>query len=125
MNETILLYNFEGTKIGQAIEEILQSLHVRCIHVQPNELQHPLGYLLQMDGFIPETKEVTPSEQEMMVIHDFSDKQIRLLLDVFKEAGIPFIPLKAVVTQNNVHWSFSYLLEHVKEECEMMTRKNA
>ena len=49
----------------------------------------------------------------MMVMAGFEDKQVDLLLQIFKEANIPFIPLKAIVTQTNVNWTFMQLIENV------------
>ena len=124
MNEIILLYNFENTKIGDAIETLLKQLGVTVKHIQKEEVNHPLGYLLGIEGFEagkPETKEM---KEEMLVIHNFSDKQINVMLELFKSAKIPFIPLKAVVTEKNVFWPFSELHEHVKEEYEMMANIN-
>lgn len=117
MNEILLLYNFENTKTGDIIETIVKQLGVTYKHIQKEEVIHPIGYLLDIEGFEAgknENNEVIGDE--MLVIHNFSDKQVQLLLELFKNANVPFIPLKAVVTENNVNWPFCQLHEHVKEE---------
>ena len=43
---------------------------------------------------------------------------------IFKEANIPFIPLKAIVTQTNVNWTFMQLLKNVKTEYMELTGMN-
>lgn len=122
MNEIVLLYNFENTKLGETIETILQQLQVTVKHIQKEEIGHPLGYLLGIQGFAAGDIKDEDLEEEMLIIHNFSDKQIQLMLEVFKNADIPFIPLKAVVTENNINWSFYDLHEHVKEEYEMVAK---
>ena len=53
---------------------------------------------------------------DMMVLAGFEDGQVDILLQIFKEANIPFIPLKAIVTKTNIDWTFKQLLENVKKE---------
>ena len=60
----------------------------------------------------------------MMVMAGFEDKQVDLLLQIFKEANIPFIPLKAIVTQTNVNWTLMQLLKNVKTEYMELTGMN-
>lgn len=123
MKETILLYNILNTPTGDAIEKIVNQLGIRIISINRDDINHSIGYLLGEDGFEPSTNKenkVIP-EEKMMIIYDFSDKQVELMLQIFKEANIEYIPLKAVVTPTNIEWSFVYLYEHVKEEYEAIS----
>lgn len=122
MKETVLLYNLQNSEKGNIISTILKQLQIEVRNVEADEILHPIGYLLTIDGYEKAKKEINDEqiEDEMLVIHNFSDQQIHLLLEVLKEAKVPLIPLKAVVTPTNVDWSFYTLYQEVKKEYEMM-----
>ena len=125
MQETVLLYNIDKTDAGKAIISILEKLNVEVIIVKSSDLMSPVGYILGVDNFERGTEALTEIPQDdMMVMAGFEDKQVDLLLQIFKEANIPFIPLKAIVTQTNVNWTFMQLLKNVKTEYMELTGMN-
>ena len=125
MQETVLLYNIDKTDAGKAIISILEKLNVEVIIVKSSDLMSPIGYILGADNFERGTGALTEIPQDdMMVMAGFEDKQVDLLLQIFKEANIPFIPLKAIVTQTNVNWTFMQLLKNVKTEYMELTGMN-
>lgn len=125
MQETVLLYNIDKTDAGKAIISILEKLNVEVIIVKSSDLMSPIGYILGADNFERGTESLTEIPQDdMMVMAGFEDKQVDLLLQIFKEANIPFIPLKAIVTQTNVNWTFMQLLKNVKTEYMELTGMN-
>ena len=125
MQETVLLYNIDKTDAGKAIISILEKLNVEVIIVKSSDLMSPIGYILVADNFERGTEALTEIPQDdMMVMAGFEDKQVDLLLQIFKEANIPFIPLKAIVTQTNVNWTFMQLLKNVKTEYMELTGMN-
>lgn len=125
MQETVLLYNIDKTDAGKAIISILEKLNVEVIIVKSSDLMSPIGYILGADNFERGTEALTEIPQDdMMVMAGFEDKQVDLLLQIFKEANIPFIPLKAIVTQTNVNWTFMQLLKNAKTEYMELTGMN-
>ena len=125
MQETVLLYNIDKTDAGKAIISILEKLNVEVIIVKSSDLMSPIGNILGADNFERGTEALTEIPQDdMMVMAGFEDKQVDLLLQIFKEANIPFIPLKAIVTQTNVNWTFMQLLKNVKTEYMELTGMN-
>lgn len=125
MQETVLLYNIDKTDAGKAIISILEKLNVRVIIIKTSDLMCPLGYILGEEGFERGTEALTEIPvDDMMVMAGFEDKQIEILLQIFKEANIPFIPLKAILTQANIHWTFNQLLKNVKREYMELTGMN-
>lgn len=125
MQETVLLYNIDKSEAGKAIISILEKLNVEIIIVKSSDLMNPLGYILGAEGFERGTEALTTIPQDdMIVMAGFEDKQIDILLKIFKEANIPFIPLKAIVTKVNVNWTFMKLLESVKNEYMELTGMN-
>lgn len=125
MQETVLLYNIDKTEAGKAMISILEKLNVKVISIKSSDLMNPIGYILGIDEFQRGSEALThiPND-DMMVMAGFEDSQVDILLQIFKEANIPFIPLKAIVTQTNVHWTFMQLLENVKNEYMELTGMN-
>lgn len=125
MQETVLLYNIDKSEAGKAIISILEKLNVKIIIVKSSDLMSPIGYILGEKGFERGTEALTTiPNDDMLVMAGFEDKQIDILLQIFKEANIPFIPLKAIVTQTNVNWTFMQLLNNVKNEYFELTGMN-
>lgn len=125
MQETVLLYNIDKTDAGKAIISILEKLNVEVKIVKTSDLMSPLGYILGYDGFERGAEALkTIPQDDMMVMSGFEDKQVDILLQIFQEANIPFIPLKAIVTQTNVNWTFMKLLNSVKAEYMDLTGMN-
>lgn len=125
MQETVLLYNIDKTEAGKAIISILEKLNVKVTIVKSSDLMNPLGYILGIDDFERGTEALkTIPQDDMMVLAGFEEKQVDILLQIFQEANIPFIPLKAIVTQTNVNWTFMQLLQNVKNEYMELTGMN-
>lgn len=125
MKETVLLYNIEKSEAGKAMISILKKMNIDVIIVKTKDLLNPIGYILGLDDYerSKEPIKVVPQD-EMMVLAHFDEKQIDILLEIFKKANIPFIPLKAMVTETNVSWPFIQLLNNVKEEYMHLTGMN-
>ena len=125
MVETVLLYNIDKTQAGKAIISILEKLNVKVIIVESCDLMNPIGYILGIEDFQRGSEALTTIPQDdMMVMAGFEEKQVDILLQIFREANIHFIPLKAIVTQTNVNWTFMQLLQNVKNEYIELTGMN-
>ena len=125
MEETVLLYNIDKTEPGKAMISILKKLDVKVVIVKTKDLMNPVGYLLGNSDYKRSTDKIKEVPQdEMMVLSGFDDKQVDVLLPIFQKANIPFIPLKAIVTETNIEWSFLQLLNNVKNEYMHLTGMN-
>ncbi|RHM59538.1 MULTISPECIES: DUF3783 domain-containing protein [Coprobacillaceae] len=125
MEETVLLYNIDKTEPGKAMISILKKLDVKVVIVKTKDLMNPVGYLLGNSDYKRSTDKIKEVPQdEMMVLSGFDDKQVDVLLQIFQKANIPFIPLKAIVTETNIEWSFLQLLNNVKNEYMHLTGMN-
>lgn len=125
MEETVLLYNIDKTEPGKAMISILKKLDVKVVIVKTKDLMNPVGYLLGNGDYKRSTDKIKEVPQdEMMVLSGFDDKQVDVLLQIFQKANIPFIPLKAIVTETNIEWSFLQLLNNVKNEYMHLTGMN-
>lgn len=125
MEETVLLYNIDKTEPGKAMISILKKLDVKVVIVKTKDLMNPVGYLLGNSDYKRSTDKIKEVPQdEIMVLSGFDDKQVDVLLQIFQKANIPFIPLKAIVTETNIEWSFLQLLNNVKNEYMHLTGMN-
>lgn len=53
-----------------------------------------------------------------------SDKQLDIILQLFRMQGIPKIPYKAMLTEHNVHYKFYQLYLSVADEYQQMSQIN-
>ncbi|MDD3028095.1 MAG: DUF3783 domain-containing protein [Erysipelotrichaceae bacterium] len=126
MKELILLVNLEGTQDGIAIGSIARNLGVEVKHLNDTDFNQEVGYLIGLESYeFDDEADVSSLEDKMMVLHNFSDEQIELFLDVCRQAEVSYIPLKAVTTPTNVQWRFVELYKNVKAEFEEMKRLHA
>ena len=62
--------------------------------------------------------------KEMLLMYHIDDetkKIIDIILEVFKNAGIPYIPYKAMLTNDNVNYTFEQLYQNVEQEYRQLT----
>ena len=52
----------------------------------------------------------------MMVMYGFTGQRLDEFLQNMRKAGLPKIPLKAIVTPHNVNWTFRQLYEELEQE---------
>lgn len=71
----------------------------------------------------PADTEVTAvsMDEEMLVMKNFTSRRMDELLMNLRKAGVPRIALKAVITEQNSHWTFWQLYRELKEEHKAMT----
>ncbi len=54
--------------------------------------------------------------RQMMVMYGFTGQRLDEFLQNMRKAGLPKIPLKAIVTPHNVNWTFRQLYEELEQE---------
>lgn len=124
MNETILLYHIDLTT-KEHIQEIASQLDIEVREIFDNQVCETMGYLLHIDGFesSSETKIPDKLDQPFLFFAYMSDKQLDLLLEIFKVKDIPYIPYKAMLTENNVVYPFYQLYRNVENEYKQISGK--
>lgn len=143
--ETVLYYNPDGGAQMAKLTGVLFRMKIRIRKVRPEETAESVGYLVGIKGF--EKKEETAESagivkiaeaaeadnagephvipEQMMVLCNLSDGRLSELLDQMKKAGVPRIPLKAVVTPTNCTWSFFELYKEIKAEHDTLKQAEA
>ena len=57
-------------------------------------------------------------EEQMLVLHQFTERRLDQLLFQLRKAGVPKIELKAIVTEQNSRWTLYQLYEELRKERE-------
>ena len=117
-----LLYNFNDPDRLRLIRRYLNRAKVTTQIVTAPEFLHPLGYLFKIPGFQPSSGFNLGANfsDEMLVLKDFSSKQMDDFLAFFREEQIPSVALKAMLTPVTQHWSSVQLHDELAKEHKMM-----
>ena len=124
MQPIVLLYNLAGQRLKQ-IELLAACLGVRARLVPPGDYGRPLGSLcgLPSDGGGAQGL-WNEFGEEMLVMAFFTPETMRRFLDSFRQAGLPSVRLKAVLTETNRSWNSCALrAELLKEEAAFRAAK--
>ncbi len=116
--EQVLLYQFRDEKKLSEIRQVLKKLHVKS-RVLPEEAhREKIGFLLGMKGFreAESGAETFAFPHEVMVFHNIRGKRLDEVLGSLKDAGIPSVKFKAVVTPFNTLWTLQRLCETMQRE---------
>ena len=121
MIETILLYNIKGQPYTPQLKTILLKMGIRIKVIAPEDYSKKIGEILGLDtNPSAQPPAVAPSQSiddEMMVMYNFIEPRLNLLLAELRKANIK-IPLKAVVTPHNSNWTSYELHAELSEERE-------
>lgn len=145
--EIVLLYRFRDTEIGRQLHGVAARMGILCKVVEENQTEDTLGALLKLPGFAAETNRAEDGKSEsaesedtasknretesgqaaltrqVMVMHGFTRGRLEEFLQNMRKAGMPIIPLKAIVTPQNVNWTFRSLYEELEKEDEAMRKR--
>ena len=113
----ILLFHIEPDKAKQ-IEAICRPLKIQVSKIHPYSYSQKLGYLADISGFNRENTTYTGPEfpSEMLVFSGMDSDLVDTFLAKYKEASIPPIGLKAIVTPHNVFWNAIDLYKELFKE---------
>ena len=65
-----------------------------------------------------------PIKEEMLVMKSFTSRRVDDLLANLRNAGVPRIALKAVITEQNSQWTFYELYGELRKEHAAMTENH-
>ena len=122
----LLTYNLKpGTAAG--LEQICRSLDICLRPVQPHEYALPIGALagIPLDRKpSPGAAPITPFTDEMLVMCHILSNDLDAFLQAMRQAGLPRIALKAVLTPVNVTWNSASLHSELAREHSEMQRRS-
>lgn len=123
MKEKVLFYHLEEN-VQKAIVTILEQLDVETKEIFQEDAAQQMGYLINLAGY---QKKNEKSKKELtepfLFFAHFSMEQLDIVLEVFKNAKIPYIPYKAMLTNDNVVYTFEQLYTNVENEYLQLTNQ--
>lgn len=122
----LLTYNLKpGTAAG--VDKVCRDLGIRVRGVQRDEYALPIGALAGIPVARPSSAQAATAplfDDEMLVICHMLSSELDAFLQAMREAGMPPIGLKAVLTPVNVLWNSTDLhSELVREHASMQRRR--
>ena len=126
MKELILYYT-PGNKVHTSLlRGVCAQMDIRIKNLTPERCVQKTGYLAGIEEF--EKREVSAGYEkyapvmgeELLVFCGFSDERLDELLANLKKAGVPKIPLKAILTKTNAEWTIYQLYEQIRQEHAQM-----
>lgn len=126
--ELVLFYTPENKEHTPLLRGVLSQMHIKIKNLTAERCVQKIGYLAGLEGF--EKREVSPGyeryapamEEELLVFCGLTDERLEELLANLKKAGVPQIPLKAVVTDTNAEWTVYRLYDQLREEHAQLRR---
>ena len=124
MQPIVLLYNIESQRLKQ-IELLAAFLGARARLVPPGDYGRPVGSLCGLPSEGDGARGLwNDFNEEMLVMAYFTPEKMRAFLDSFRQAGLPPVRLKAVLTETNRFWNSCALrAELLKEEAAFRAMK--
>jgi len=117
--EQVLFYQFrEGEHLALACKT-LHKMGIKTRILPAEAWREKVGYLLGAKGFQPvkmkdEDNFVFP--HEVMILQNIRNKRLDEVLMALKDAGVPHVRFKAVVTPFNTLWTLRRLCETMQKE---------
>lgn len=122
MTPVVLTYHIAPAKLAK-IQVLCLRLGIRVRPVLPEEYGAPLAALADLAeaGQYPALPE--DFSGEMLVMANFRPGMLDAFLNGFRQARIPPVPLKAMLTETNAQWNSLELHRAIAEEHEMMQNR--
>lgn len=124
--EQVLFYQFRDEEKLALACKTLHKMGIATKVLKMEDWREKVGYLLGAKGFQPakvrdEYEFVFP--HEVMVFQNIRNKRLDEVLLALKEAGVPHIRFKAVVTPFNTLWTLRRLCETMQKEHGALTER--
>jgi hypothetical protein len=122
MRETVLYYAPEDKAYASVMRGVLAQMGIRVKNLTPERCVQRIGFLAGMEGC--EKREVAAGYekyapvmgQELLIFCGLTEERLDEVLESLKNAGVPKIDLKAVVTPTNAEWTVYQLYEQLLSE---------
>ena len=118
--EQVLFYQFRDEEKLHLARKVLSRLGIASKVLPEEAWREKVGYLLGMKGFqaagaaVKDDGFVFP--HEVMVLQNIRNKRLDEVLLALKEAGVPQVRFKSVVTPFNTLWTLRRLCETMQKE---------
>ena len=115
MKELAMFYNFSDERLRKA-KFALMPLKIQVKKVEKEDFNQPIGFLAGIKGIEPAAEKFDGDgfDEEMIVMHNFTNKTIDSLIRVLNKCGVGRVPLKAVITPTSKDWDSLTLIKALK-----------
>lgn len=118
--EQVLFYQFREEEKLNLYRKVLNRLGIASKVVPEEAWCEKVGYLLGMKGFkasgLPKEDDGFVFPHEVMILQNIRNKRLDEVLLALKEAGVPPVRFKSVVTPFNTLWTLRRLCETMQKE---------
>lgn len=116
MNQPMVLcYNMAGERAEQ-VRALALKAGIQPFLVPREAYAQTIGALCGLEVPTEEAYEGEGFEEELMLLAFLEKGMLSLFLDGFRNLGIPSVPLKAMLTENNATWNSLKLREELFDE---------
>ena len=124
MKELAMFYNFSDERFRKA-KFALMPLKIQVKKVEKEDFNQPIGFLAGIKGVEPAAEKFDGNsfDEEMIVMHNFTNKTIDSLIKALNKCGVGRVPLKAVITPTSKDWDSLTLIKALKADHEEMLKK--
>lgn len=119
----LLCFNLQGEKANR-IRLLAMRFLIRVRPVSQEEFGQSLAALCGLEPPENPAPAALPFSEEMLVLAHFSSEQISAFLGGFRQAKIPPVSLKAVLTETNASWNPVTLFSQLCEERDALSAAN-
>ncbi len=124
MKELAMFYNFSDERFRKA-KFALMPLKIQVKKVEKEDFNQPIGFLAGIKGVEPAAEKFDGDgfDEEMIVMHNFTNKTIDSLIKALNKCGVGRVSLKAVITPTSKDWDSLTLIKALKADHEEMLKK--
>lgn len=126
MNPRVLVWNYGDAEIV-AVRDFLGQLEAPALQVvYPGEAGCTVNDLLAGHEAVTDevAADVSAGNEKVMLFFNVEPRMVKLVMQQSRERELPR-PIYAMVTDQNITWSFACLVEHLVEEHEFIRRRQA
>ena len=127
--EQVLFYQFKDEDKLALARKTLNKLGISSQVLPEEAWREKVGYLLGEKGFksvaAPAAEDTFVFPHEVMILQNIRNKRLDEVLMALKEAGVPHIRYKSVVTPFNMLWTLQRLCMTIQKEHAFMLQQEA
>ena len=117
MGQKILAFEIKRDK-REKLQKICDDLGITLMYITSEYYEQQLGALAAIKGFKkkPIKSKELPFISEMIVLSGLNSQELDNFLKAYKKGGMSQIPLRAVLTPDNVFWTQKQLYKELMKE---------
>lgn len=122
--ETIALYHLNADDRYRKLQSVCIRMGLKCRIIEEYQADWTIGSIFRLSGYEPpseeQKEESSVPEGAVLLMNGFTSRRLDEFLRAMVKAGVGKIPLKAIVTADNVKWTFRELYQELCQEHEQI-----